>query len=99
MGSKEEISEIKIFSNVPFSTSGNASDLLNQYFEISGLGQDDNFMDIDAVLATKPRLGLRTIKLRLKSKPEGELTHRFTIQYKQANGESYSATTQQIRFN
>ncbi|MEJ6981563.1 hypothetical protein WG906_13940 [Pedobacter sp. P351] len=95
MGSVEQVSDIKIFSNSPFRNAGNPSELLNQYFEI---GWGETFSDIDAFVVTKPKFSTRSIKLRLKSRPDGASTHQFTIHYKQANGESYSTTTQEIMF-
>ena len=97
LGSVEQVSEIKIFSKSPFRKEGNSSELLNEYFEI-GWGWEGSFSDIDAFVATKPKFANRSIKLRLKLRPDGASTHQFTIHYKQTNGESYSTTTQEIRF-
>ncbi|MBC8051628.1 MAG: hypothetical protein H7Y13_01035 [Sphingobacteriaceae bacterium] len=100
MGSKEQLSEIKIYSDTAFNPGGHSSDLLNQYFEIADMTGDtyDKFFDIDALLATKPLISL-SIRLRLKAKPTGSLNHKFTIHYKLTNGEFYTATTQEIIFN
>jgi hypothetical protein len=61
LGSVEQVSDIKIFSNSPFRNAGNPSELLNQYFEI---GWGETFSDIDAFVLTKPKFATRSIKLR-----------------------------------
>ena len=101
MGSTERLSEIKISSDAAFTSGGNSSELLNQYFEMAGLteGTTNEFFNLESLLNTKPMLSVYAVRLRLKSKPTGSLNHKFTIQYKLTNGESYTATTQEIMFN
>lgn len=101
MGSVEQLSEIKIYSDSAFNLGESPSVLLNQYFEMAGMtaDTDDDFFDLETVLATKPQLSIVSVRLRLKAKPTGSLNHKFSIQYKLTNGESYTATTQQIIFN
>lgn len=101
MGSKEQLSEIKIYSDTPLNMGGNPSELLNQYFEMSGLTGDtyDKFFDLETVLNSKPVLSILPFKFRLKAKPTAALNYKFTFHIKLTNGESYIATTQEIVFN
>jgi hypothetical protein len=101
MGSKEQLSEIKIYSNTALNEGGSSSELLNQYFEMSGIteGTYDKFFDLEAILRAKPVLSTQTVRLRLKAQPTGASNHRFTIHFKLTNGESYIATTPEIVYN
>ncbi len=101
MGSTERLSEIKIYSDAAFTSGGSSSELLNQYFEIAGMTYETyrEFFDLNSVLINKPVLSTFEVKLRLKTKPTGIMNHKFTIQYKLTNGESYTATTQEVMFN
>lgn len=100
-GSIEYISDILIFSDKPFLTSGNTTDTLSQYFNISGLNhKNEGVKPIDLVsfTSTQPSV-MKKINLALKVKPTGSSEHKFTIIYKQTNGEHYELTTPTIKFN
>jgi hypothetical protein len=98
MGSKEQLSEIKIYSDAALNLGENPSELLNQYFEMAGMTGEtyNDFFDLDQTLSTKPTLSTFSVRLRLKAKPSGSMNHRFRIHYTLTNGETYTATTQEI---
>jgi hypothetical protein len=99
-GSTEQISDIIILSNNPFLSSSNSSDTLSQFFNISGFNGNQFVKPIDLVLflSTQPS-AMSKINLTLKVKPTGSNEHKFTIIYKQTNGEIYEITTPTIKFN
>ena len=99
-GSTENISNIVIVSNNPFLSTSNSSDTLSQFFNISGFAgnQYTKPTDLVAYVSTQPR-ALNTLNLTLKVKPTGSNEHKFTITYKQTNGEIYEITTPTIKFN
>lgn len=99
-GSTENISDIVIVSNNPFLSTSSSSDTLSQFFNISGFA-DNQFIkptDLVAYVSTQPR-ALKILNLTLKVKPTGSNEHKFTITYKQTNGEIYEITTPTIKFN
>lgn len=100
-GSLERISEINIFSSYQFTNSGLTTDTLSKYFDIDGDGYKGSYLKrIDLVTFTKTNpQPLQQIHLILKAKPDGSLKHKFTVQYKQTNGETYTVTTPTIEFN
>ena len=101
-GSLERIQEIKIVSAYPFTASGSANDLLNQYFDVVDFTHRElpqPLVNLDALIPTHPKLTQSGFFLRLKTKPTGSKKHKFTIKYTQTNGEIYSVTTQEILFN
>lgn len=102
-GTIEQISEINIVSAQPFTSSGTTAEPLNKYFEIYDFTATGTaprkFVDLDSLVNTRPKLPWLPIRLRLKTRPTGSLTHKFTIQYKQTNGEVYTTRTQEIKFN
>ena len=99
-GSTENISDIVIVSNNPFLSTSNSSDTLSQFFNISGFtgNQYTKPTDLVAHVSTQPR-AMNTLNLTLKVKPTGSNEHKYTITYKQTNGEIYEITTQTIKFN
>jgi hypothetical protein len=98
-GSMENISDIIIFSNNQFLSSSSISDTLTQYFNISGLGSKFSIKPTDLVtfLTTQPP-AMNKIELTLKIIPSGSNEHKFTIIYKQTNGETYEVMTPNIQF-
>jgi hypothetical protein len=99
-GSTENISDIVIVSNNPFLSTSNSSDTLSQFFNISGFVGNQSIKPTDLVtyVSTQPR-ALNTLNLTLKVKPTGSNEHKFTIIYKQTNGEIYEVITPTIIFN
>lgn len=99
-GSLERISDILIFSSYPFTELGATADTLSHYFDIAGLEGSYGYLrpvDLETFTATTP-LALREIQLKLKVKPSGSLKQKFTVQYKQTNGEVYTLTTPTVEF-
>lgn len=100
-GSTEQIAGIIIFSNEPFLASGSPADTLSYFFDISGLDDRNGFIapiDLMTFISTQPSV-MREICLNLKVRPRGSHKHKFTILYKQTNGEFYEMTTPTIKFN
>ncbi|HLW39292.1 MAG TPA: hypothetical protein VKX31_02800 [Brumimicrobium sp.] len=100
-GSSEQISDLLIFSNQPFLSSGNTTDTLSHFFEISGWGHQSEGIkpkDLLTFIATQP-YAMQKIKLTLKTKPTGSDAHQFTILYQQTNGEEYELTTPNLQLD
>ena len=100
-GSTEQISEISIFSSYPFFSSGTPGDNLCRHFKVSVYRYQWTFsdpMDLDSLVSTHPHPP-KIIRLLLKEKPTGSSKHKFTIQYTQSNGESYTLTSPTVEFN
>ena len=100
-GTSEQISEISIFSSNHFISGGATTDTLSRYFNVSLYQYQWQFsvpMDLDSLVATHPHPP-KILRLLLKEKPTGSAKHKFTIHYKQSNGEFYTLTTPTVEFN
>jgi hypothetical protein len=100
-GTSERISEINIFSSYPFTGSGSVADTLSRYFDIDGY-QSNGWYQVRASLVSIVNTGplaFRLIRLFLNVKPVGSLKQKFTVEYKQSNGEVYIMHTQAVTFN
>ena len=100
-GTFDQISEINVFSAYPFAGLGATSDTLSGVFDIDGFQSNGSYLKrIDLVSFTKSNPpALRLIRLMPKIKPNGSLTQKFYIVYKQTNGALFSMTTPTIVFN
>jgi hypothetical protein len=100
-GSLERIASLRITSAYSFTSTGTPADNLSKYFDVDGqkcMEEHVNPVDLDTFLLFTPH-PYQQLRLILKAKPTGSLLHKFTIEYKQTNGENYTLVTPSITFN